>query len=155
MNLQLSLRAPKPSPRIRYDWKALSTDPRLQIRYMEEVMSCFQQLDEGAEPGKEYRRFVAANEEATRTCLPVLDKTKSSLRSKHPEVVAARGKVEKARLGVPREPTVERRGILNEAKQLLFSTIDRIKEYELMEKGAESPGCTWAQAVWRSMEGHQ
>lgn len=64
----------------------------------------------------------------------MLDKTRSSLQSKHPEVVAARGKVEKARLGVPREPTVERRGILNEAKQLLFSTIDRIKEYELMEK---------------------
>lgn len=128
MSLQLSLRAPKPSPRIRYDWKALSTDPRLQIRYMEEVMSCFHQLGEGADPSKEYRRFVAANEEATRACVPVLDKTRSSLRSKHLEVVTARGKVEKARLDVPREPTVERCGILNEAKQLLFSTYDRIKE---------------------------
>ena len=67
-------------------------------------------------------------------CVPVLEKTRSSLQFKHPEVISARGKVEEARLGFAREPTVERRGRLNEAKQLLFSTYDRIKGEELMER---------------------
>ncbi|KAJ8406148.1 hypothetical protein AAFF_G00303790 [Aldrovandia affinis] len=117
--VRLSLRVPKPSPR---------------IRYTEEVRSRFQLLDEGLEPSSEYRRFVVANEEATRLCVPVLDKTRTSLQSRHPDVVVARGRVEEARLGYVREPTVERRGILNEAKQLLFSTYDRIKGEELMER---------------------
>ncbi|KAJ8379026.1 hypothetical protein AAFF_G00231950 [Aldrovandia affinis] len=36
--------------------------------------------------------------------------------------------------GKSKLPTVERRGILNEAKQLLFSTYDKIKGEELMER---------------------
>ncbi|KAJ8389317.1 hypothetical protein AAFF_G00121820 [Aldrovandia affinis] len=134
MRVRLSLRVPKPSPRIRYDWKALSTDPGLQARYTEEVRSRFQLLDEGLEPSSEYRQFVVANEEATRLCVPVLDKTRTSLQSRPPDVVVARGRVEEARLGYVREPTVERRGILNEAKQLLFSTYNKIKGEELMER---------------------
>ncbi|KAJ8355109.1 hypothetical protein AAFF_G00098000 [Aldrovandia affinis] len=125
---------PKPSPRIRYDWKAFSTDSGLQARYTEEVRSRFQLLDEGLEPSSEYRRFVVANKEATRLCVPVLDKTRTSLQSRHPDIVVARGRVEEARLGYVSEPTVERRGILNEAKQLLFSTYDKIKGEELMER---------------------
>ncbi|CAL8254276.1 unnamed protein product [Boreogadus saida] len=81
-------------------------------------------------------RFIAANEEATRMCVPVLDRARTSLRSKHPEVVAARGSVEEARLNFEREPTQQRRGELREAKQLLFSTYDNIKGEELMEKPA-------------------
>ena len=133
MRVRLSLRVPKPSPRIRYNWKALSIDPGLQTRYAEEVGRRFQLLDEGEEPSSEYERFVVANEEATRLYVPVLDKAKSTLRSKHPEVVAARGKVEEARLGFESEPTTERRGTLKEAKQLLFSVYDKIKGEELME----------------------
>ena len=48
-----------------------------------------------------------------------------------PEVVAARGKVEEACLNFEWEPTAERRGELNEAKQFLFSTYDTIKGEEL------------------------
>ncbi|KAF3841559.1 hypothetical protein F7725_007421 [Dissostichus mawsoni] len=66
--------------------------------YTEEVRKRFRQLDKGAEPSSEYRRFVVANEEATRLCVPVLDRARTSLRSRHPEVVAARGRVEEARL---------------------------------------------------------
>ncbi|KAJ8384046.1 hypothetical protein AAFF_G00211780 [Aldrovandia affinis] len=131
---EMDLPRPSLSPRIRYDWKAFSTDPGLQARYTEEVRSRFQLLDEGLEPSSEYRRFVVANEEATRLCVPVLDKTRTSLQSRHPDVVVARGRVEEARLGYVREPTVERRGILNEVKQLLFSTYDKIKGEELMER---------------------
>ena len=131
----MSPRVPKPILRIRYDWKALSTDPGLKARYTEEVTSHFQQLDEGAEPSSEYRRFVATNKEATRMCVPVLEKTRSSLQSKTRsslQSILARGKVEEA--GFAREPTVERRGRLNEAKQLIFSTYDKIKGEELMER---------------------
>ena len=66
--------------------------------------------------------------------MPVLDKIRSSLRSKHPEVVAARARLEEARLSFVQEPTAERRGILNEAKQHLFSIYDKIKGEELMER---------------------
>ncbi|KAJ8366611.1 hypothetical protein AAFF_G00348450 [Aldrovandia affinis] len=59
---------------------------------------------------------------------------RTSLQSRHPDIVVARGRVEEARLGYVSEPTVERRGILNEAKQLLFSTYDKIKGEELMER---------------------
>ncbi|XP_033990665.1 craniofacial development protein 2-like [Trematomus bernacchii] len=133
MRVRLSLSVPKPSPKIRHDWKAFTTDPGLQTRYTEVVRKRFRQLDKGAEPSSEYRRFVVANEEATRLCVPVLDRARTSLRSRHPEVVAARGRVEEARLNFEREPTLERRGVLNEAKQLLFSTYDTIKGEELME----------------------
>ena len=134
MKVRLSLRVPKPSPRIRYDWKAFSNDPGLQTRYTEEVRKHFQKLDKGAEPSSEYMRFVAANEEATKLCVPMMERVRTSLRSKHPEVVMARGKVEEARLNFEQEPTVERRRELNEAKQLLFNTYDTIKGEELMEK---------------------
>ncbi|XP_034092751.1 craniofacial development protein 2-like [Gymnodraco acuticeps] len=133
MRVRLSLRVPKPSPKIRHDWKAFITDPGLQTRYTEEVRKRFRQLDKGAEPSSEYRRCIVANEEATRLCVPVLDRARTTLRSRHPEVVAARGRVEEARLNFEREPTLERRGVLNEAKQFLFSTYDTIKGEELME----------------------
>ncbi|KAK1883300.1 Craniofacial development protein 2 [Dissostichus eleginoides] len=133
VRVRLSLRVPKPSPKIRHDWKAFTTDPGLQTRYTEEVRKRFRQLDKGAEPSSEYRRFVVANEEATRLCVPMLDRARTSLRSRHPEVVAARGRVEEARINFELEPTLERRGVLNEAKQFLFSTYDTIKGEELME----------------------
>ena len=64
-------------------------------------------------------------------CVPVLDKTRISLRSKHPEVVAARGRVEEAWLDFVLEPTVERCGILNKAS---FSSVPMIKGEEPMER---------------------
>lgn len=134
MRVRLSLRVPKPSPKIRYNWKAFSSDPGLLTRYTEEVRRRFQQLDRGAEASGEYRRFVTVNKEATRLCVPKMEKIRTSLRSKHPEVIAARGMVEEARLNFEREPTAERSSELNEAKQFLFRTYDTIKGEELMER---------------------
>ncbi|XP_061759477.1 uncharacterized protein LOC133554569 [Nerophis ophidion] len=37
MRVRLSLRVPKPSPKIQYNWKAFSSDPGLQTRYAEEM----------------------------------------------------------------------------------------------------------------------
>ncbi|KAJ8384891.1 hypothetical protein AAFF_G00196990 [Aldrovandia affinis] len=80
-----------------------------------------------------YKRFVAAHVEATRECVPVMEKTGTSSRSKHLEVVAAREKVLDARQSFDHEWTMENCEILKEAKQLLFNTYDKIKGEELME----------------------
>ena len=115
----MSPRVPKPILRIRYDWKALSTDPGLKAtrRRLRVASSSWTK-----------EQSLAANTGNS------LEKTRSFLQSKHPEVILARGKVEEARLSFAREPTVERRGRLDEAKQLLFSTYDKIKGEELMER---------------------
>ncbi|KAJ8389329.1 hypothetical protein AAFF_G00121940 [Aldrovandia affinis] len=82
----------------------------------------------------DFERFVAANVEATKECVPTTERIRVSPRFRHPEVVQAHAKVEEARRSFNRERTTERRGVLNEAKQLLFSTYDKIKWEELMEK---------------------
>ena len=133
MRVRLSLRVPKPSPKIRHDWKAFAADPDLQARYTVEVRNRFQLLDMGAEPSSEYSRFVEANEVATRLCVPVQDRARTSKRSKHPEVVTARSRVEDAQLNFERDPATEKRAELNEAKQLLFSAYDAARGEELME----------------------
>ena len=45
MNVRLSLRVPKASPKKRHDWKAFTTSPDLQARYTVEVRNRFQLLD--------------------------------------------------------------------------------------------------------------
>ena len=81
-------------------------------------------------------------------CVPVLDKTRISLRSRHLKVVAARGGVEEAQLDFVLEPTTEIYGILNKAKQLLFSAYDQRGGAD--GEGAESSGRAKREAVWRS-----
>lgn len=97
----------------------------------------------------EYRRFITANEEATRLCVPRMERSRTSLRSKHPALAAARGKVEEARLNFEREPTAELRGDLNEAKQLLFRMYDIVKGEELMERVQEAQGEQQYGEAWR------
>ncbi|XP_049332441.1 uncharacterized protein LOC125800254 [Astyanax mexicanus] len=152
MRVRLSLRVSKPSPRIRYNWRAFSSDPGLQTRYTEEVRRQFLQLDREADPSSEYKRFISANEEATRLWVPKMERVRTSMRSKHPEVVVARSRVEEARLSFEREPTAESRGELNEAKQFLFRTYDTIRGEELMERVRrvqEAQGCQQYGEAWR------
>lgn len=104
----------------RHSQPTLACKPGIRRR-LGDVSSCWTRED----PSSEYKRFVAANEEATRLCVPVLDKIRTPLRSRHPEVAAARGRVEEARLGFVSVPTAERREILNKAKQLLSTTRSR------------------------------
>ena len=98
------------------------------------MRNCFQLLGEEEEPNAKYGRFVAANVEATRMCVPVMEGIRISPRFKHPEVKVARGKVEDARRNFDHVWTTENREALNEAKQLLFNAYDKIKGEELMEK---------------------
>ncbi|KAJ8416741.1 hypothetical protein AAFF_G00326190 [Aldrovandia affinis] len=98
MRLRLRLRVPKPSLRIRHDWKAFLTSPDLQARYTVEVRNRFQLLD--VEEGLSmYERFVAAHVEATRECVPVMEN-------------AVHEKVVDARLSFDHERTMENREIL-------------------------------------------
>lgn len=96
IRVKLSLRVPKPSPRTQYDWKAFSSSPDLQARYTVEVRNCFQLLAVEEEPNTMCGRFVFENMEASRICQPVMKRIGLSPRSRHPEVVAAHGKVEEA-----------------------------------------------------------
>ena len=57
-------------------------------------------LDEGVKFSSEYSRFVATNEEATRLCVAMQDKTRITLQSRHPQVVASQGRVEDALLAL-------------------------------------------------------
>ncbi|KAJ8397370.1 hypothetical protein AAFF_G00439190 [Aldrovandia affinis] len=81
----------------------------------------------------ELAMFVAGHVEATRECVSVMEKIRTSSRSKHPEVMAAREKVVDAHRSFDYEWTMENREILKEAKQL-FNTYDKIKGEELMER---------------------
>ncbi|ELU17539.1 hypothetical protein CAPTEDRAFT_213183 [Capitella teleta] len=70
MKVRLSLRAPKTNPRIVYDWKTFATDSEMQEKYTVEVRNRFQILEDGEDPSSRYQRFIEANMEATRTCVP-------------------------------------------------------------------------------------
>ncbi|KAJ8398095.1 hypothetical protein AAFF_G00431720 [Aldrovandia affinis] len=107
--LRLSLRVPKSAPRARPDWEAFA-----------EALNS--------------RPTTQRSEEATRKWVPTKGRHRASPRSKHPEVVRARTRVEEARRSFEREGTAESQEELNGAKQQLFGTYDRIKGEELMEK---------------------
>ena len=90
MRVRLSLRTPKPNPRVRHDWRAFSTNPELQARYTAVVRDRVHIRDVKEEPGAGYMKFMEANKVATSRCVPIMQKTRSPARSRHPDVVAAR-----------------------------------------------------------------
>ncbi|KAJ8378699.1 hypothetical protein AAFF_G00237480 [Aldrovandia affinis] len=94
--LRLSLRVPKSAPRARPDWEAFAGSPELQANYTAEVRGRLHLLAEEGEPTT-YERFLSASEEATRKWVPTKGRHRASPRSKHPEVVRKRTRVEEAR----------------------------------------------------------
>ena len=103
MRVRPSRRGPKPSPKIHHDWKTFSGSPDHQARYTVEVRNRFQLLDTEEGPSTVYERFVVANVEATRECVPKKERTRISPRSRHPEVMEARAMVEEARQSFDRK----------------------------------------------------
>ena len=87
MNVRLSLRVPKASPKKRHDWKAFTTSPDLQARYTVEVRNRFQMLDTEEDPNTTTERLMTAHTEATKECVPVVERTRKSQRFKHPAIV--------------------------------------------------------------------
>ena len=117
-----------------HDWKAFTTNPELQARYTVEVRNRFQLLDTEENPNTTTERLMTAHTEATKECVPVVERTRKSQRSKHPEIVTAREEVVKIRARHDREMTESSRDAMNKAKQQLFSTYDRIKEEQIAGK---------------------
>ncbi|KAJ8404730.1 hypothetical protein AAFF_G00335930 [Aldrovandia affinis] len=114
------------------DWEAFAGSPELQANYTAEVRGRLHLLAEGGEPttyggssppakrqpGNGYRRRGDIE--------PPLGPNTQRL--------CERTRVEEARRSFVREGTAESQEELNGAKQQLFSTYDRIKGEELMEK---------------------
>ena len=64
IKIPLSLRAPKlRGNKVKYDWKAFSTTPDLQMNCEIEVRNRFQLLQKDEDPTDCYERFVQTNEE--------------------------------------------------------------------------------------------
>jgi hypothetical protein len=133
MKVRLSLRAPKTNPRIVYDWKTFAADSEMQEKYTVEVRNRFQILEDEEDPSSRYQRFIEANMEATRTCVPRRKRVKASSSSKHPDIVQAREKMEEASRKLEETGSDENREQLKEAKELLFNTYDRLKEEKAIE----------------------
>ncbi|KAJ8403263.1 hypothetical protein AAFF_G00354800 [Aldrovandia affinis] len=123
---------PQECPEARPDWEAFAGSPELQANYTAEVRGRLHLLaEEGSQrptsgssppakrqPGNGYRRRGDIE--------PPLGPNTGGC--------AARTRVEEARRSFEREGTAESQEELNGAKQQLFSTYDRIKGEELMEK---------------------
>ncbi|ELU02058.1 hypothetical protein CAPTEDRAFT_218117 [Capitella teleta] len=133
MKVRLSLRAPKTNPRIVYDWKTFAADSEMQEKYTVEVRNRFQILEDEEDPSSRYQRFIEANMEATRTCVPRRKRVKASSSSKHPDIVQAREKMEEASRKLEETGSDENGEQLKEAKELLFNTYDRLKEEKAIE----------------------
>ena len=133
MKVRLSLRVPKPNPRVVYDWKAFATSSELQQEYTIEVHNRFQILEEEEDPSERYQRFIEANKEAAQACVPKRRRVKASLCTKHPDVLTARQKVEEASQKLEEVSSEENRTQLKEAKEFLFRTYDRLNEEKTME----------------------
>ena len=134
MRVRLSLRVPKTSPKIRRDWRALKTSTDLQARYTVEVRNRFQPLSEEEDPDTRNNRLLTAHKEAAEECIPVMKRSRTSLRSRHPEVVAAREEAMKTKMSYEAEKTEDRHRDMNRAKEQLFKTYDKIDEEELLKK---------------------
>ena len=134
MRVRLSLRVPKPTPRVRYDWRAFSANQELQARYAAEFRDHVHIQEVKEDPSAGYIKVMEAHVAATAGCVPVVQKTRGPARSKHPDVISARQKVEEAHRVFDQDPSAEQRETLKEAKQRLFAEYDKIKGEELMQK---------------------
>ena len=134
MRVRLSLRVPKTSPKTRQDWSALKTSTDLQARYTVEVRNRFQPLSEEEDPDTRNNRLLTAHKEAAEECIPVMKRSRASLRSRHPEVVAAREEAMKTKMSYEAEKTEDRRRDMNKAKEQLFNTYNKIDDEELLKK---------------------
>ena len=129
----LSLRTPKKIARPRYNWNQFSLSPEIQERYTVAVKNWFQLL-EGDSNGESYAKFVEANKQAMKECVPLRPKRKSVRTSTNPQVVAARRKAEEAHETWDREATEDNKVLWKEALRQLYETYDQVKEQELEEK---------------------
>lgn len=70
-------------------------------------------------------RFMEANKEATATCVPKKERSKTASLSKHSDVVEARERMKEASQNYNTTSTKEDSEKLSQAKEILFSIYDK------------------------------
>jgi hypothetical protein len=93
--LILSLRTPKHTRKVRYDWRRFAASPEIQEQYTVTVRNRFQVL-ETDDNGARYSKFIEANTQAMEECVSLKPKRKSVHTSTNPQVVEAREKTDEA-----------------------------------------------------------
>jgi len=134
MKVRLSLRVSKHCQQTRYDWKKFSERSDLHQQYTVEVRNRFQLLEEEEDPTDMYQRFVDANREAMEACVPKRERRKKLSHSKHPDVIKAREKLRTASQKYDSTGAEEDYEQMKQTKDLLFSTYDKLREREIMDK---------------------
>ena len=128
--LKLSLRTSKQDKKVKFDWKQVTNSPELQNRYTVTVKNKFQVL-ETDDNSTRYEKFVVANKEAMRECLPVRKGKKSALRSSDPRVVRARKEAERAHLEWEADQSDTNKDTWKQALGNLYAVYDQVKEKEI------------------------
>ena len=121
------MRTSKEDKKVRFDWKQFTKSSELQQRYTVAVKNRFQVL-ETDDIGTRYDKFVAANKEAMKECLPERKRRKTALRSSDPRVVAARQEAEKAHLVWEANQSGTSKDTWKQALSNLYAVYDRVKE---------------------------
>lgn len=128
--VKMSLRTSKHNKKVRFDWQQLTKSSEMQERYTVTVRNRYQVL-ESDDNGTRYEKFVEANKEAMKECLPERRRRKTALRSSEPSVVAARHEAEKAQLQMEADQSDRSKDSWKQALNNLYAAYDRVKEQEL------------------------
>ena len=95
--LKLSLRVPRKTKKISYDWKLFSKSTELQHQYTIAVKNKYQVLEVDSNDER-FCKFVDANKSTMEESVPKKSRKKPVLRSSDPTVVEARKEAEKAHM---------------------------------------------------------
>ena len=90
------------------------------------------QVDEDS-PSEEYEKFVQANEEAMKLCVPLKPRLKKTKMSEHPEVKAARQHLQEQKAEYSQNENDDTQYLVKKAQDALFATYKKVKEEELTE----------------------
>ncbi|XP_062577713.1 uncharacterized protein LOC134239565 [Saccostrea cucullata] len=131
--IKLSLRTSKTAQKVKYDWKQFSSNTELQKKYTVAVKNRFQILMDESN-SERYEKFVKANQEAMKECLPKRAKIKKSLRSLDPRVSEARQKAQEAQRQYESSKTDEDKDLWSVAVNNLYQAYKLAQEEELAEQ---------------------
>ena len=138
--IKLSLRSNKNTAqrRIRYDWKQLQNDAQLQERYTVAVKNKFSVLTPEEESITDsYQRFIIANEEATKECIPELKTSKSKDHRNDTRIERARVKLDTAYNEYQQNTSDTNRASLKQAKTDLYGSYNEVYEEKVSSQIAQ------------------
>ena len=137
--VRLSLRANTKTPprKIRYNWKVLAQDTKLQDLYAVKVRNRFSALQDESEYNdatSTYECFIQANKEAAEELLPKAPRRKKQAIWSDPRIDCARKEVYEAYVNDTSECTSVSRSELQTRKNQLRETYDRVSNEILEQK---------------------